>query len=183
MVSPKQILDTCLAEIYNGELTANQATALIYTKWEQQYPLIQVAGTSIQTVEKQVATSTTTTTVTDSIDDLWGDDLGESIADELGVEPSTETVTEEVVTVGEKVTIAAHISDGLSKPQLDRMGFTGGGLVITMVLPQLVKKKVTLKEGDAVFYKGSQYRILEKKEVVQWTHIDGNLYLVLNCGA
>ena len=176
MNTPKSVLDSCMKEIYDNKLDLTKIVTLLESRWKESFPVIQVAPTQIKT--QAVAAPAPKAIV---FDDLWGEDLGSGLGDELGV--ASPENSETVVVVGDKKSVPAHVADGLSMGQLERMGFTGGGLVITLLLPALTRGKIVLKVGDAVFYKGVQFSILQCKEVVNWEQVKGNLYFVANCGS
>ena len=167
MKTPKQLLDELVPQIQGSGLSATAVKDMLINKWYDELPTVNY-------LEKVGEVAATQAVVLSQVDELWG-------MDEIDVSVNSISASSGDSEGG--IQVPAHIADGLSRKQLERMKFTlGGGLVLTLLKPMLDKKAIKITTEGGFMYRGRTYRVLEVNEVVNWPLILGNLYLVVNCG-
>ena len=177
MATPKTLLYAVLKDIYEKSLVGSAAINYLIDKWQNEFTGIRYFPT------EQEVTKVAPSAPTGDFDEMWGEDIGASYYDELGLAPPVEE--DEITYViddSKAVGIYAHVAEGLTKVQTDRMGFTPGGLVMTLLNPELAKVNIKIEKFGKVYYQGQYHSIQEVSQAVVWDQVGGNLFTIINCG-
>lgn len=192
--SPQQLMqEIILPKSAELKLAPEAVDELMISTWVAEYVPLKLAQTESKEVEVTAsADPAPTPVVSGGIDSLWGDDLSADDFSEFvgGVDlnnssttssTTTPKTTEIAVIEGSTKLVNPHVSEQLTNTQLQRVGFSGGGLVITFLNSQLDALGTSVKIGSQITFGGRTYRVIETKALLYWKYLDKNLYTVANC--
>lgn len=178
VITPMSITKAVLSEMNQAGKDVKWACARMVELWKDAFPLIKYVD-DVDFIKRKTEGSVKRRPTEDlglDFDEIWGEDLVD-VSSFLGTGVSKKPDSSHIQTCE----LNAHITEGLTRAQLEKTGFVNqGGLVLTFLSPMLTANGLKVRKGSHILCRAQKYEVTECAEIVNWPDYKGNLYTVAN---
>lgn len=183
--TPQTITKAVLKETHDLGKDAEYAIKKMCDVWKDAFPIIHYIDDAefISAKRKREGSFKKTSNANADLglgfDEVWGDDLND-VNSFIGVAVEATKPKDKIEILEHDLN--GHLTEGLTRTQLERTGFVNhGGFVITFLKPMLKHYGVVMNKGSHIVWRSQKYEVAEMVEIVKWADIKDNLYVVCNC--
>jgi hypothetical protein len=183
VLTPQQVTKAVLREMTDQSKDVKWAVGRMCELWKDAFPIVKYVDDVDFLSSKKKTDGSMKKRPTDDLglgfDEVWGEDL-DDVSSFLGTAVTSKPKPEGPAV--QSVEFNAHVTEGLTRAQLEKTGFVQlGGLVLTLLNPMLQSITIKVRKGCHIVCRAQRYEIVENIEIVNWPEYKGHLYTVINC--